>query len=74
MNQPITIGRYRIKGVAYHCFFLKEVQYAVAEKTGSEIGFGSGEEVCRVYADSKQQAKEELEKCLNDKFGESGLW
>jgi len=35
MNQPITVGRYRIKGVAYHCFFWKDVQYAVAEKEGS---------------------------------------
>ena len=74
MNQPINIGKYRIKGATYHCFFLKDVQYAVAEKAGGEIGFGPGEEVCRVYADSKQQAKKELGKCLNDKFGESGLW
>lgn len=72
MNQPITVGRYRIKGVAYDCFFLKDVQYAVAEKEGNNTG--SGKEVCRVDANSEQQAKEELEKCLNNKFGEGGVW
>ena len=40
MNQPINIGKYRIKGATYHCFFLKDVQYAVAEKAGNRIGFG----------------------------------
>ncbi len=69
MSQPITIGKYRIEGVAYHCFFFKDVQYAVAEKAGNT----TGEEVCRVDANSEQQAKEELEKCLNNRFGE-GLW
>ncbi len=72
MNQPITIGKYRIEGAEYDCFFFKDGHYAVAEKAGHRIG--SGEEVCRVDANSEQQAKEELEKCLNNRFGESGLW
>ena len=72
MNQPITIGRYRIKRVAYDCFFFKDVQYAVAEKAGNKIG--CAEEVCRVDTNSEQQAKEELEKCLTNKFGEGGVW
>ncbi len=70
--KPITVGTYRIKGVAYSCFFLKDVQEAVAEKAGSKSG--SGEEVCRVDANSRQQAEEELEKCLTNKFGEGGAW
>jgi hypothetical protein len=72
MNQPITVGTYRIKGVAYDCFFFKDVQYAVAEKAGNITG--CSEEVCRVDANSEQQAKEELEKCLTNKFGEGGVW
>ena len=72
MNQLITIGKYRIKEAAYDCFFFKDVQYAVAEKVGNKIG--CGEEVCRVDANSEEQAKEELEKCLKNKFGESGRW
>ncbi len=72
MSKPIVIGKYRIKWIAYHCFFFEDEQYAVAEKTGGTIG--SGKEVCRVSADSEERAKEDIEKCLNDKFGEGGSW
>ena len=72
MNRPITIGKYRIKGVTHNCFFFKDAQYAVAGKAGNRIGVGV--EICRVDADSEEQAKKKLEKCLNNKFGESGLW
>ncbi len=72
MNKPITIGKYRIKGIVYYCFYLEGVQYAVAEKAVNRIG--SGEEVCRVSAGSEQQAKNELAKCLDDKFDADGFW
>lgn len=72
MNKPITIGKYRIKGVMYDCFYFEDVKSAVAERVVNRVG--CGEEVCRVQADSKQQAKKYLEKYLNDKFGEGGLW
>ena len=70
MSKPTTIGKYRIKGIAYHCHYFEDVKYAVAEKTG----YTTGQEVCRVSAESEEQAKEDLEKCLNDKFGEGGVW
>jgi hypothetical protein len=72
MNKPTVIGKYRIKGIAYNCYYFEDVQYALAEKAANKIG--SGYEVCRISADSKQQAKKRLEKCLNDKFGDGGLW
>ncbi|HEA65977.1 MAG TPA: hypothetical protein ENI07_04020 [Desulfobacterales bacterium] len=72
MSKPIVIGKYRIKWITYHCLYFGDEQYAVAEKIGGRIG--SGKEVCRVSADSEKQAKEDIEKCLNDKFGEGGVW
>ena len=72
MSMPTFIGKYRIKWIAYHCFFFEDKQYAVAEKAPNRIG--SGEEVCRVSAGSEKQAKEDIEKCLNDKFGAGGIW
>ncbi len=72
MNKPITIGKYRVKRMIYHCYYLEDAQYAVAEKANNRIG--SGEEVCRVSAGSEQQAKNELAKCLDDKFNEDGFW
>ncbi len=70
MSKPTAIGTYRIKGIDYQCYYLEHVKFAVAEKTG----YTTGEEVCRVNAESEEQAKEDIEKCLNDTFGEGGVW
>jgi len=34
MSKPTVIGKYRIKGIAYHCHYFEDEKYAVAEKTG----------------------------------------
>ena len=72
MSKPIFIGKYRNKEIVCDCFYFEDNKYAVAEKIVSKSG--TGKEVCRVGADSKEQAKEELEEGLNWKVGEGGVW
>jgi hypothetical protein len=67
-----AIGIYRIKEERYHCFYFQNGKYAVAEKTVGSIG--TGQQVCRVKADSTQGAKQALEQYLNDSVGENGHW
>ena len=58
MSKPIFIGKYRNKEIVCDCTYFEDSKYAVADKIITTSG--SGEEVCRVGADSKEKAKEGL--------------